>query len=458
MFTRRIALASTFALLAASAGTAFALDDEPTAVVVHTHRDIVVDVGPDEATIVDPAVYAAAGSKILYVNRCEGGETIYYGYTDSRQNTSSIVNSTTSFGAYPYGDASWDQVMADVRDILAPFDIQVTDVDPGSVSHFEIIACGKSFRGPNVLGVAPSACGIIENALGFAFAEEHGDDPRNLAETIAHEAAHTWAMDHLYDCADPMTYLGGCGNKYFQDQALSCAGLNSSNQWVKKSCKCGGSTMNSHQTILSAFGAAAPTPPQISILEPAHGSEVRPGFVVRPEIIDDNGVAEASLYVDGDHVKTISSTPFVFNAPADLAEGNHTVEVRASDKLGASASASVMVFIGAPCQCSDAEVCIDNVCVAGPGDGGFGDACTGNEDCGSGLCATDAAGTGLCTESCSESCPSGFACVAAGTDNVCWPQAEKTTCSVGPDGRGAAAGLLLLFGLVAVALGRSRRT
>lgn len=445
-------------LLLVTAGPALAADDDPISTPsLHTHRDIVVDVGPDEATIVDPVVYGASGSKILYINRCEGGETVYYGYTDSRQNTSTIVNGTTNFGPYPHGDASWNAVMDNVRDILAPYAIQVTDVDPGSVSHFEIIACGESFRGPNVLGVAPSACGVIENALGFAFAEEHPNDPRYLAETIAHEAAHTWGMDHLYDCEDPMTYLGGCGDKYFQDANLSCAGVNSSNQWVKKSCKCGGSTMNSHQTILSAFGASAPTPPEITILEPEHGAEVRPGFVVRPEIIDANGIEEASLYINGTHVRTISSTPYVFNAPDDLAEGNHTVEVRATDKLGASNSATVMVYIGAPCQCADSEVCIDNVCVAGPGDGGFGDACTENTDCGSSLCASDATGAGICTETCTESCPSGFSCVAAGADNVCWPAEDKGgLCSAGPIGRNAATGFLLLGFLVL--LGLRRRT
>lgn len=456
MPSRRLAFAFTLALLAGlPAGTAFAVDDEPTP-VLHTHRDIVVDVGPHEATIVDPAAYAAAGSKILYVNRCEGGETIYRGYTDSRTNESTIVSGTTYFGEYPYGDASWNQVLADVRDILGPFDIQVTDVDPGSVSHFEIITCGESFRGPNVLGVAPSACGIIENALGFAFAEEHGDAPRNLAETIAHEAAHTWGMDHLYDCADPMTYLNGCGNKYFQDASLSCAGLSSSNQWEKQSCKCGGSTMNSHQTIVAAFGAAAPTPPQISFVAPEDGANVSPGFVVRPEIVDDNGVAEATLLINGVLIRTISSPPFVFNAPDDLAAGTHTVEVRASDTLGASSTALITVYSGAPCACADDQVCIDGRCVAG-GDGGFGDACNGTDGCASGICAEDANGVSLCTEACTESCPSGYACTAAGDDKVCWPANEDPTCSVGPDRDGVAPGLLLLAGLVLIGLRRSRR-
>lgn len=403
-------------------GSAGAADQSPIGPVsMPGPRDIVVDVGPDVATLVPPDQYLRHGSKILFVNRCTGGETITRGYNDSRANKSSIVSSTINFPAYPYGDASWSQVMADVRDIMAPYSITVTDQDPGQVEHFEIIACGQSFRGENVLGVAPSGCGVVENAIGFAFAEEHGDSPRDLAETIAHEAAHTWTMPHLYDCEDPMTYLGGCGDKYFQDADLSCAQL-SDNQWVKSSCGCGGSTRNSHEILLSIFGPGVPTPPSVTILSPVDGATVAPGFVVRPEVVDDQGVATASLYVDGALVLTLTQGPFVFNAPSDLADGTHTVEVRAADRLGAEGTHSISV-ITAP----------------GPDLGGLGGACAENSDCTSGICASSG-DQQLCTEPCDTSCPDGFACTPAGSGSVCWPSdgggGESGGCNTGDNGGG----------------------
>lgn len=399
-------------------------------------RDVVVDVGPDVATLVSPDQYLRHGSKILFVNRCTGGETITRGYNDSRTNRSSIVSSTTTFPAYPYGDASWNQVMMDVRDIMAPYAITVTDVDPGSsVEHFEIIACGLSFRGANVLGVAPSGCGVIENAIGFAFAEQHGDSPRDLAETIAHEAAHTWTMPHLYDCEDPMTYLGGCGDKYFQDADLSCAAL-SDNQWVKSSCGCGGATRNSHEVLLSIFGPGVPTPPSVTILEPADGAAVSPGFVVRPDINDDQGVDSASLYVDGALILTLAQGPYVFNAPSELADGDHTIEVRAVDRLGATGAHAITVVSRPP----------------GPGPSGdLGGACSTNADCVSGMCASSG-DRQLCTEPCDTSCPEGFACSPAGDGNVCWPNddggGEGGGCNTGGGGAPASALLGLLFAFV----------
>jgi hypothetical protein len=420
------------------AGTARAEDRFPSGPVsLPGPRDIVVDVGPHEATLVAPEEYLKHGSKILFINRCEGGETISRGFNDSRTNRSSIVPSTINFPAYPYGEASWQQVMQDVRDIMAPYDVAVTDIDPGSVSHFEIIACGTSFRGENVLGVAPSGCSVVENAIGFAFAEEHGDSPRDLAETIAHEAAHTWTMPHLYDCEDPMTYLGGCGNKYFQDTDLSCAGLDG-NDWVKTSCGCGGSTRNSHEVLLSVFGPSEPTPPAVEILEPVAGATVQGGFVVRPEISDEQGVASASLYVDGSLVLTLTQSPFVFNGPAELTDGSHTVEVRASDRLGATGSASITVVRGDP--------------PPGGTPGALGGTCAGNQDCFSGMCASSG-DVQICTQPCDSDCPAGFACLAAGDSNVCWPSesGEGGGCSTGGgggEGPLALVGLALMLGFV----------
>jgi MYXO-CTERM domain-containing protein len=427
-------------------------------------RDVVVEVTADQASLVDVATFAAAGSKILYVNRCEDGETIKAAsINDSRTNRSTVPSQDVSFDPYPFGNASWGQVMFEVRDILAPFAIEVVDVDPGStVSHFEIIACGQSFFGENVLGVAPSACAIIENGIGFAFAEQHGNAPRFLAETIAHEAAHMWTMDHLYDCEDPMTYLTGCGKKYFQDKELRCAAANG-RDWVTTNCKCPPltepptTTMNSYATLLAAFGPSGPTPPVVRITAPLDRQVVGAGFAVRAEVTDSNGVASVELYVDDQLVYTLDTTPYVFNAPAGLADGSHRVEIKASDRRGATGSADITVTVGEDCGCAANEVCIDGSCE--PFGGGLGATCADNADCNSGLCGSDGAQR-ICTEVCDGSCPSGFSCEPAGGVRVCWP-AEGSHgglggCAAGGAGRGPVA-LVALLGLALARGGRRRR-
>lgn len=407
---------------------------EPLPPTLHSHRDIVVEVGPDEANILSPQEAKAAGYRTLFVNRCTGGITIKRaGFNDSRTNSSTIIDQDRNFAEYPHGDASFNEVMVHLRRILSPFDIIVTDVDPGNEPHTEIITCGQSFRGDNVLGVAPFGCGIIENAIGYAFAENHQNDPLAIAETIAHEAGHTYSLNHLYDCEDPMTYLNGCGQKSFVDDNLSCAGVGGADGWEVQSCTCGGSTQNSYATLVSIFGNATPTPPELKITAPTWGQLVEPEFPIRAVAEDTNGIAEVTLTIDDQLVGSVNSLPYVFNAPATLSDGVHIITILATDSLGASTSKEVSVCMGSDCP------------DAGPEPGQFGSSCTGNLDCQNELCAKDG-DEGICTERCGDSeaeCPGGYSCIAA--SGVCWPDAtDSGGCSTGGTELPLSGALLLL--------------
>ena len=70
--------------------------------------------------------------------------------------------------------------------------------------------------------------------------------------------------------------------------------------------------------------------------------------------------------------------------------------------------------------------------------GGFGDPCSSNADCNSGFCVEDASGALLCTETCIESCPPGWACSvfqSGGADIVfiCLPKCPDLACKAGTD-------------------------
>ncbi len=111
-------------------------------------------------------------------------------------------------------------------------------------------------------------------------------------------------------------------------------------------------------------------------------------------------------------------------------------------------------------ECEESEVCAnDGRCVPAPfTPGGDGSECAGNDECGSGLCATDDQG-GACTSICAtnDDCSDGFDCVESGSQSVCWPKSGDTGgCSVG--GKGSAPMGTLLFALAVFAtLGRRRR-
>lgn len=426
--------------------------------------DVVVEVDHDEARIVEPSVSFAEGYSTLYLNKCDGGETITRGFNDSRSNTSSIIDRTRTFAAYPHGEDSWQEVVGHVRDMLAPYGIRITDQDPGNEPHTEIIVCGDSFRGDNVLGVAPFGCGVVQNAIGYAFAENHSNDPRSIAETVVHEAGHTYSLNHLYDCEDPMTYLGGCGNKYFQDTALECAGLSGSNMWETQDCSCGGSSQNSHQTLLSAFGLRDVDDPTVEITFPRHNQTVEAGFPVRARGNSEVDLVKARLFIDGEFLGEVDGEPWVFNAPRDLEIGVYQVTVEMEDQLGNVGSESLSVVRDEPCNCADGEVCIDDSCFAGPDAiGGIGTSCDSDEECDSGLCARSG-DEGYCTAVCDlgdeteDSCPLGFACTDAGGTGVCWsaPSDETTGCGCSSS-RGGGSTALLLFALALLGVRTRRR-
>jgi MYXO-CTERM domain-containing protein len=408
----------------------------------------------------------AHGSHTLYINPCWGGETFSPGYNDSRTNRSSIISGSRNLPQYPYGEASYNQVVACVREIMAPFNLEVVSTDPGNTPHHEAVLCGHPNdlgMGGGVGGVAPFSCGVIENAITYTFPEVYGGHVRGMCETIAQEAAHGWGLDHEYLCEDPMTYLGGCGNKSYQDVDARCG------EGSPRNCECGGATQNSFRRILATFGSATPTPPSVTITEPLPNAQVEAGFVVQVDLQDDQGIDVASLFVDGDLVQTVATSPFVFNGPADLADGTHTVEVRATDIYGAEGSDEIYVIVGEPCggndDCADGEACVDGRCVPGPGtDGGLGEPCQSGADCASGLCGTASDGTKACTEPCdpaADGCPGGFECRTAGEGGVCWASdgdgGVGGVCGCALGAEQSPAGILLLVAGVGLILRRRRR-
>jgi hypothetical protein len=140
------------------------------------------------------------------------------------------------------------------------------------------------------------------------------------------------------------------------------------------------------------------------------------------------------LQIDGTNIDTIMTPPYIFATPEDIAEGNHTVTVRAVDEAGTQGSASVSVVIGPPCEtpgdCQDAGdgwTCVGGRCVPGEGEiGGLGTTCEDDTECFSGNCQSDTEGNSYCVEQCDpdgDDCPGGYGCVETGDSGVCWPGA-----------------------------------
>ena len=422
----------------------------------------------------DPAPH-----RLLYLNRCVGGETFSSASEDeSRLNRSSIVRGEdVVMSEFPYDAAAWDKVVASVRRFYAPFNIRVTDIDPGDAPHAEVAVCGSGAEwgivnsgSTYVAGISPKRCNVIANSISFVFPVDQGNRPEMIAETAAHEAGHAFSLDHEEKCEDLMSYDCNEAKDGFVDEDSACVEYNDDLTYEIRDCSCDPpESQNTHQSLLAAFGAGTPVLPKVVITEPAYNDVVEPGFPVQITIEDPyNATTQAELWVDGVEILTLTTKPFAFNGPTEMSDGSHEVEVRVFGWYGDS-SDSIMVIVGAPCQgpddCLEGETCVEGRCVVGPGQaGGLGQECAIAADCASGLCASD----GLvkrCTEICDpagQRCPDDFSCVRAGQDDgVCWPSeddGDSGGCRVTGD-RGVPWLPAALALLVALALfGRRRRT
>ncbi len=377
-------------------------------------------------------------SRLIYLNNCKGETTstgapgcrLTRGSNNSITNTSSIASG--NLAAYTGSDATWAAILTCVRQTYAPFNVTVTDINPGSAPHFEAMAAGLPGNigyPSSVGGVSPFSCGIIQNAISFSFLNANPSNVNQACYIIAQETAHAFGLSHEMLAADPMTYIQNPPVKRFQNQ-LACIGTQGCCQ-PQQECQCGVQMQNSYQELMDIFGPSTPTPPVITFETPMNGANVSAGFVVRVAVADDQGVASVELLIDNNPIGSILTPPYAFNAPASITPGTHMVTVRATDTGGTAGTASITVNVGDPCtsdsSCSSQGaglVCVDGRCVPGSDQpGGLGTTCNAATECVSGLCATKD-GENRCTENCdlaANACPDGYECLSNGAGGgLCW--------------------------------------
>lgn len=404
--------------------------------------------------------YAAPSSRLLYLHRCGVDDCVVTrGAENSRTNTSSIAQGR--LGSFTQSDATWNEMIACVKRTYAPFDIQITEVDPGAAPHFEMMVGGSGDQigfTTAYAGVAPLTCFEVPNGIGFAF-DRWGADPYQLCASVAHESGHMFGLTHVLLRSDPMGFDPSQSfQRYFQPEDAACG------ETEPRPCDChNATTQNSVELLLAMFGVGVATAPTIDIAYPRAPKPVQPGFTIRIDAVDDLGVASVDVQLDGAPLATLHDRPYKLVTDDRIAPGQHTLTVTAIDHGGTAGVATTSFVMGPPCTaaagCSDGDVCVSGLCIAGPNlEGGLGTACIRDSDCLSEQCVATTDHERQCVAACSldaaDSCPTDFACIAAGDSGVCWMVGSSGCCQAGT---GTPIGTVIgALGVLGLAL-RSRR-
>jgi len=439
---------------------------------------------PDWVDVPPPA---AVISSIIYLNRCGivGGPGCAVTQSGGML-SNSLLNQTWLGGdgagggpgsgnpgmaytlpAFPYSDNSWNAIVDCVRETYAPYNVTVTDVDPGTTTpHHEAIVAGDpaDLGLPDTVGgVGPlfGNCSLHDNTISFTFATIWPDNPIFICSVVAQETAHGFGLEHSFNCADPLTYLNACGLQYFRNEIIPCG------EFAERPCTCGGGQQNSHSKMLAVFGPN-PTPlptPTVTIAVPADGANVQQQFAIGATGVNKRGIGKAELWLNGykwDEINaTRGQTQFTMTAPANLPDGVIDVEVRLFNDLETVyGTSTVTVTKGAACtsadSCLDGQKCDGGRCYWDPPTGVLGDDCTYNEFCTSAICQADQC-TVECNTGVTGDCPTDYECIGngSGVSGYCLKAGGDGgggCCSVTDDGPGAGA-LLAQLGLAGLVLG-----
>jgi hypothetical protein len=182
------------------------------------------------------------------------GGTFLAGRDDAATNRSSVVEhgkkERAQIPAFRGSDANWKRFVSCVRKKFATLDVAVVEQRPPRDYILVMVGGTPDLVGArgNVTGLAPFNGDPIEDPVVFVFSRALREDVRGMCDTAAHEIAHAYGVDHEYLCRDPMTYLGYCGDRQFQDVDAPCG------EKKKRPCQGGALTQNSFRTLREVLG------------------------------------------------------------------------------------------------------------------------------------------------------------------------------------------------------------
>jgi hypothetical protein len=187
---------------------------------------------------------------IVYLDR-DGGSYDHGRIDDPAGNLSVLVDAPRTLAAWPGDATNWADVVACVKDALAPFAVQVTDIDPGATPHYELVFTDAYWVDAAVTHVFPSACkpgNQIELVFGAALAT-----PTRACEVAMSGLAQMAALlGPGQNCVDFTSPANDCDVRAFVDMDMSCVDPATD---LPAPCRCDAAqtTQNPYQALNALF-------------------------------------------------------------------------------------------------------------------------------------------------------------------------------------------------------------
>ncbi len=194
---------------------------------------------------------AACQRSILFLDRA-GGAYDHGSFDSAAENLSVLLDGPRTLPPYPRDDAEWATTVSCIRDALTPLPIEVTETDPGTTPHVEIVFTTTYWGDPATNMVIPASCNP-GHQIEFVFSD--GLPPtysRPCQMALLGYAEMTANLSPGDDCKDIVNLAMDCAPvRAFLDETSTC--VDTSNQPV--ACRCGGTTQNVYQALAAAHPA-----------------------------------------------------------------------------------------------------------------------------------------------------------------------------------------------------------
>ncbi len=196
---------------------------------------------------------ASCAPPVIFLDRAGG--TYGPGATDdATQNRSVMLDAPRTLPPFPGDDVAWGDLTACIREAMQPFQVTVTEVDPGSTPHLELVFTDRYWEDPAVTHVVPSSC-RDNHQIEFIFGSALSTPTRGCEVAMAGLGEMIAQLGPSENCLDFTSPAGDCGIRSFLPEDVACVDVQTN---LPAPCRCdaGQSTQNSFVALSTAFRCA----------------------------------------------------------------------------------------------------------------------------------------------------------------------------------------------------------